>query len=53
MDKFLILSKVFYVIAIIWFVLYLINNKSYCMALGGLSLIVGSILMIVAKKKNE
>ncbi len=53
MSKYLIISKIFYVIAIIGFVTYLFVNKSAYMMVGGLSLIMGSIFMIIDKKKNE
>ena len=53
MSKYIIASKIFYLIAIIGFVTYLCTNKSAYMMVGGLSLTVGSILMLIDKKKNE
>ena len=53
MSKYIIISKIFYLIAIAGFVTYLCTNKSAYMMVGGLSLIMGSVLMIIDKKKNE
>ena len=53
MSKCMIISKIFYVLAIIFFVTYLCISKSYFMALGGVSLIIGSILMMIDGKKNK
>ena len=54
MNKCLIVSKIFDVLAIIGFILYLITKYSYFMFIGGLSLIIASILLIISKKdKNE
>ena len=52
MSRYIIASKIFYLIAIIGFVIYLCTSKSAYMMIGGLSLIVGSTLMII-DKKNE
>ena len=52
MSKYIIASKIFYLIAIIGFITYLCTSKSAYMMVGGLSLIVGSTLMII-DKKNE
>jgi len=53
MSKYIIVSKIFYVIAIIAFITYLCTSKSAYMMVGGLSLIMGSLLVIMDKKKNE
>ena len=53
MSKCLILSKIFCLIAVFGFITYLCSSKSVYMALGGLSLTIGSILLIIDEKKNE
>ncbi|HPY84476.1 MAG TPA: hypothetical protein PLS20_05505 [Ruminococcus flavefaciens] len=46
-------STVIYTLAIIFFVLYLIKQKSALMALGGISLLTASIINLCANRKNN
>ena len=50
MDKRLLASKIFYLLAAISFIVNLITKESGYMACGGLLMIIASLLMMSSKK---
>ena len=48
-----IVSKIFYGLAVIGFVIYLITKKSEFMFFGGLFLIIASLILIICKKDKK
>ena len=53
MNKSTIISDIFFTLAVIFFLTYLFTKRSGFMACGGVSMIIGSTIMIICAKKSK
>ncbi len=53
MNKSTIICDIFYVLAVIFFLTYLFTKRSGFMALGGISMLIGSTIMLLNTKKSK
>lgn len=53
MNRSTIITDIFFVLAVILFLTYLITKRTGFMACGGTSMIIGSVIMIICTKKSK